>query len=457
MWAPIVAFSQRNILLQLQFSEEPIRYVPGLIVEHIQSELKRKEHDLSARIGSFVVLCSSKVECHKIYQSTELAMDAAEIDLDVIEIHGDLNKVTKFYRCRAFCSGEMWDGYDTERVVGCFGTSAIDVGFDHPHLVYQINIGWCHDWMQWRQCIGRLSRHGEQSTSYLIVGFSNYIFNAVSAQLRRFDPNLASPHDGQTNDLLNSNTTIFSPNATPQDRSDQTTNAQRRMVATMFHSHTLKMLRLICLNWGCVHRRLESLSGTGEMHVDPVTAENGGSIDCRYSCFVCTGQWGKLFRPVHLETAMHWFNSGVIRDAFPLVGNICDLSDFCNRLIRLVWDSPQVIEGLFDIKKSTISKGEVCCFFLQLIASDIIAIDVVSPTVLHWRISRELRWYNSLNGTPIAAPTGYSCDSTPLCCTARQRGHNISKFVYRYEHVDSWYGVNVFPNNHKKKYNVVFD
>ena len=95
-------------------------------------------------------------------------------NIDVVEIHGDLNKRTKFYQCRAFCDSGVWDGYDTDRVDGCFGTSAINIGFDHPGLCFQVNVSWYNDWMQWRQHIDRLSRQGQESTSHLLFGFKDF-------------------------------------------------------------------------------------------------------------------------------------------------------------------------------------------------------------------------------------------------------------------------------------------
>ena len=122
VWAPICSFRQRYIRLKLQFTEEPVRKVPHLIVGHLKTEMAKEREvedtDYSSSFGAFVVLCSSKNDCHKITKATELAMDAADIDKDVVEINGDLNKITKFYRCRAFCHGELWEQYDTKRVVG---------------------------------------------------------------------------------------------------------------------------------------------------------------------------------------------------------------------------------------------------------------------------------------------------------------------------------------------------
>ena len=134
--------------------------------------------------------------------------------------------------------------------------------------------------MQFRQRIGRLSCQGQDSVSHLLVGLNDYVFAAISAQLHRFDPNLASPHDHQTNELLNHNTSVFSPSSRTQQRTLLTTNAQRWRVADVFHRELLNMLGLIVLNWGCMHCRLEHLSGTGKMHSGSFDFDNAEFDPC---------------------------------------------------------------------------------------------------------------------------------------------------------------------------------
>ena len=209
----------------------------------------------------------------------------------------------------------------------------VDIGFDHPNLIFQVNVGWPHDWMQFRQQIGRLSCQGQDSVSHLLVGFNGYVYAAISAQLRRFDPNMASVHDLQTNELLNHNTSVFSPSSRRQQRSQSTTNAQRRRVADVFHHQLLNMLGLIVLNWGCVHCRLEHLSGTGKMHSGPFDFDNDAFDSCGTDCFICTGEWKKQFRAVHLDTAVRWLDSGAIRDTFPIVGKTDDIGGLRRSLI----------------------------------------------------------------------------------------------------------------------------
>lgn len=109
--APISAFCQCNICLHLHFTEEPIHIVPKTVVKFLNQN----------QANSFVVFVNSKHNGILIHNATENKIDANDYEFDVVIIQGDLFKVTKFYRCRAFCDEGIWDRYDKGRVVGCFG------------------------------------------------------------------------------------------------------------------------------------------------------------------------------------------------------------------------------------------------------------------------------------------------------------------------------------------------
>ena len=96
------------------------------------------------------------------------------------------------------------------------------------------------------------------------------------------------------------------------------------------------------------------------------------------------------------------------------------LDDFCNSLVDLVWQSKKTVLALFDrARNSTIAKHHVYCFFLQLIATDIISLKVISSECVQWNITRE-----TLPGRPITTE--------------------------KYLNVNNWYGMNFFPPNYKR-------
>ena len=57
----------------------------------------------------------------------------------------------------------------------------------HGLAISTVSSIWQGDWMAFRQRVGRLSRDGENSESVLMVGFADYVYAAIKAQLRRFD------------------------------------------------------------------------------------------------------------------------------------------------------------------------------------------------------------------------------------------------------------------------------
>jgi hypothetical protein len=108
---------------------------------------------------------------------------------------------------------------------------------------------------------------------------------------------------------------------------------------------------------------------------------------------------------------------------------------------------------------------------LQLIAANILSIDVTSRDVAKWRISRELSWFDSSTAEPTAPPNPQHNSNTPLRSTtplrnntpppldnaSRRLSNKVSCFIDRYKIESSWLGVHLFADRHKKKYVIEFD
>ena len=304
----------------------------------------------------------------------------------------------------------------------------------------------------WHQQIGRLGRQGQDSVSHLIVGFSDYVYSAVTCQLRRFDPNISSTEDFQ-NALLNHNTSVRTPTGRSSQTTSETTSAQRTMIANIFHKQQHNMLKLVCLNRGCVHCHLEHLSGTGTLHDEYFDFDDSNFEPCEDSCFICTGEWKKLFRPIHLESLQLWLESPTVADVFPLEGKTADVYSFCDKLTSLVWNSDKTIQAIFDIKKSSITKAQVGCFFLQLIAADIISIHVTSKDTVKWRLTRVEKWYDRVTNQPTNPPHQNSL-ATPQRSRQQNDYTKVKKLIYRYTLEEAWSGVHLLPESHNKKYRV---
>ena len=108
---------------------------------------------------------------------------------------------------------------------------------------------------------------------------------------------------------------------------------------------------------------------------------------------------------------------------------------------------------IVDIKKSSITKAQVGCFFLQLIAADIISIDVTSKDTVKWRLTRVEKWYDRVTGEPTNPPLQNSL-ATPQRSRQRNDDTKVKKFIYRYTLDEAWYEVHLLPESHNKKYRV---
>ena len=108
--------------------------------------------------------------------------------------------------------------------------------------------------------------------------------------------------------------------------------------------------------------------------------------------------------------------------------------------------------------KGTITKGVVCCFFLQLIAANIISIDVSTCDMVKWCLSCKARWFDKTSGDLTEASTDMHSSTPPMQNSPNNRhGSKVHRFVNRYEYESSWCGVHLLPSRHKKKYEVEFD
>ena len=178
------------------------------------------------------------------------------------------------------------------------------------------------------------------------------------------------------------------------------------------------------------------------LHDAPFDFDDGNFEPCEDSCFVCTGEWKKIFRPIHQESLVAWLQSPTICDVFPIMGTPNDIAGFCNKLTTLLWNSERNIQAIFDIKKSSITKAQIGCFFLQLIAADIISIDVTSVDTVRWRLSRVEKWFDRTTGEATTAPTQQN-NVTPVR-NSRQlhsRDNVVKRSVYKYTLEESWSGV----------------
>jgi hypothetical protein len=72
-------------------------------------------------------------------EAIETALDKHDCgDIDVIAVHGKLEKEEKFFNLTAFCSDDMIHGYDCQPVRCYLSTASRDHGINHSNLRFEV-------------------------------------------------------------------------------------------------------------------------------------------------------------------------------------------------------------------------------------------------------------------------------------------------------------------------------
>ena len=131
-----------------------------------------------------------------------------------------------------------------------------------------------------------------------------------------------------------------------------------------------ELLRLFCLNRGCVHYILESYAAHGGCKVDiPFCVDE---IDftarrpCSNACPSCTGRYSSFFLPIHKSYVIIWIAEVLSKSGSIICGGPDDM------IIKLLWEAPKYRYNIFG--KKSITRYQVTAFILQLIASGILTL-----------------------------------------------------------------------------------
>ena len=89
--------------------------------------------------------------------------------------------------------------------------------------------------------------------------------------------------------LLYHNTSVTPPTGRSSQSTSETMSVQHDMIANTFHKY------------------LEPKHKT--LHDGAFEFDDSNFEPCEGSCFICTGEWKKLFRSIHLESLQFWFES----------------------------------------------------------------------------------------------------------------------------------------------------
>jgi hypothetical protein len=202
------------------------------------------------------------------------------------------------------------------------GTSSCDTGLDHMLLLFIILCELPRDLLSYIQRRGRAGRQGEQATCHLMASFQDFSFTAVQIE--------SSIHSNQSNKHL--------------------TSSERNAVADVKREEMQTMMRLLCLNNGCWHCRIEDYCSRG--HLINAHIPYGETFPpCKTMCPVCTGSWLEFFKPISIQGFIHFMELPDVANAFPI-----RITNYKSSFVSLLWNSDLGIQLIYDRKKSATIK-----------------------------------------------------------------------------------------------------
>jgi len=154
-------------------------------------------------------------------------------------------------------------------------------------------------------------------------------------------------------------------------------SSQRKNLVNRGLAEFSDMLKLACLIDGCQHARIQQYLAKGYL----TNMSNSTIQSCGGMCSVCTGKWQITFLPVDKNSVLLWFNSGRVRDEFPMNAT-------ADNLFKLLWKVKHWTTAIFDRGFSMVFKSNVEAFFLQMIAAGFIAAERKNGNML-WVVCRE--------------------------------------------------------------------
>lgn len=358
--------------------------------------LDKGVNHVKEKSSSVFIFANSRRLTKDLLKAFEGKLDKMGIEADVMHIHGKQGKTEKFALIGIFCRKIRVEGYDPRVLIA---TAASDLGVDHPDAQCIIN-------MEWPECIatlvqrrGRASRRGEEAVFILVAGITSYL-----ALLRRIHDGLEDVkfNDDDEKDFERAQSAVNSKVKSPKKKktakqkqvakehelseSDQAALKKRQL------NELRDVLRLMCLNKGCQHKRIAEYLSCGALD-----KFSGELESCDGKCPICANhwtkdRWGDNYLPVSREGLTLFFRRET---------DLGKKATYDN-LVNLVWNNDTWIEQIFDKKRGSICKYNVEAMFLQLIAADILD---AKPR------NDELKWVLSRQTSSVVSPFNYELDA----------------------------------------------
>ena len=361
VWSSASAFAQTNITMKHHVSNEYTRNLDEVVTVSRETP----------SAGAFIFV-NMKSLSHKLLPKLEDKLQGA---VDVIHVHGSLAKEEKLTMIKLLMGTILVSGFHPNVLLA---TSAADIGINHPNCLMVLIFEWPEDLATYVQRRGRAGRRGQEAVVILVAGISAY--SSLMWRIYSSGDHVDEDSDDANNTIAGANTMVTPKKAKRHKQSTRKeyplTTGQRKKLVGRGIAEFMDVLQVFCLLDGCQHARIQEYLAKGQLGQVPNALST-----CGGACPVCSGAWHETFLPVDKHAVILWFNSGTVRDAFPMDPNV-------DNLFKLLWKVKHWTVAIFDVAVSNVRKSHIEAFFLQMIAAGFIAVQRKSGS-MKWVVCRE--------------------------------------------------------------------
>ena len=366
VWADAEAFAQRNIDMHHQVSSDYTKTL-DCVVDYC------RDHPSG---GAFVFV-NTKSLSTRMLPLLEGKLGEKNVAVDVIHVHGSLAKDEKLNLIKLLMGTMTVLDFNPNILLA---TSAADLGINHPNVGLVLICEWPEDIATYVQRRGRSGRAGQYARVILVAGLSAYrsLIWRIYSQGDYPDEDI----DADVDAIIAGVNTIVTPRKSTRNNNQRKkqyplSSSQRKNLVNHGLAEFSDMLKVCCLIDGCQHARIQKYLATGYL----ANMSNSTIQPCGGMRSYCTGKWQSTFLPVDRDAVVLWFNSGRVRDEFPMNAT-------ADNLFKLLWKRKHWTTAIFDRGFSMVLKSNVEAFFLQMIAAGFIAAERKNGNLL-WVVCRE--------------------------------------------------------------------
>ena len=315
-------------------------------------------------------------ECGKCTTLLEDELANKELDIDVININGGLEKEDKFGLVRLFTGSLISPGAHPQVLVA---TGAANTGIDQILTKLVLRVGLPRNLVTFLQERGRIRDEG---TILVLTNWRLFIKLLLTVLL---------DHESKTvNSSSFENSMIRStPSAQAvqhQFRSNsrsKLTNEEKKKNKDQAIKDLVEVLYYFFMPaLGCLHQRAEFFLSRGQCTYDPLVCSIRQSW-CGNKCYICNGDYTDSIRPIIYEKAKEFLQSSLFNDNYRTSELTFDNTD---DMPNILWESNDWKRDIFG--KASVTQYNVFAFFFQLIASGILSIDYKGKDGVRFLLTR---------------------------------------------------------------------